>query len=107
MTIITLGGYTWCNAHFQPEGVAAGVATLLTAIGFFPGVYADVPGDLLLVPGGVLAVGALVKPGAPVRAEVLLQHQLMAAGEFTVAALQWLVRPGAVFLFLLFLVLLQ
>ena len=56
----------WCNAHLQPEGVAAGVATLLTAVGFLPGVDADVPRDLLLVPGGVLAVGALVEPRAPV-----------------------------------------
>ena len=63
------------------------------------------PGDLLLVPGGVLAVGALVEPRAPMRAEVLLQHQLMAAGELAVAALQRLVRPTAAILLLLLIIL--
>lgn len=48
----------------QARGVCTGIAALLTAVRLLPGVNAGVPGDLLTVSGGVLAVGALVQPGA-------------------------------------------
>jgi len=59
-------------------------------------VDANVPRDLLPVAGRILAVRALVQPLAAVRAEVLLQHQLMAARKLTGAALEGLVLRRAV-----------
>lgn len=47
--------------YLEPRWICAGVAALLAAVRLLPGVDADVPGDLLLVPGRVLAVGAFVQ----------------------------------------------
>lgn len=53
------------------------------------------PRHLLLVLGGKAAVGALVQTVPPVRAQVLLQHQLVGTGELAAVAPEGLVLRGA------------
>lgn len=47
------------------------------------------PRDLLLVLGGVLTVGALVDTGAAVALHVVVEDQLVVAGEVTEGAFEW------------------
>lgn len=79
------------RVKLQPGWVGAGVSAELAAVRLLSGVNADVPRHLLLVAGRVLTLCALVEPLPSVRAQVLLQHRLMATGELTQAASEGLV----------------
>lgn len=74
--------------YLETRGVAAGVGAEVTLVGLLPAMNSAVPGDLLLIPGAVLAVRTLVDPRGPVALDMVVVHQLMSAGKGAERAVQ-------------------
>lgn len=71
---IVLFVFVYAHVIFEARRVCAGVSAEVTLVRFLPCVDSAVPGDLLLIPGAIFTIRALVKPCGPVALDMMVIH---------------------------------